>query len=106
MITNPQLATGCAEERSASFELPKRDGVANPARLQLGKENYMSNIADKIYEIIRDLPEAKAAEILDFAEFVKSRDIEEQDDFFALAGLWEDREIGQESLRKQAWPQR
>ena len=66
----------------------------------------MSSIADKIYEIIRDLPEAKAPEILDFAEFVKSREVEEQDDFFVLAGLWENREINQESLRKQAWPQR
>jgi hypothetical protein len=57
----------------------------------------MSNIADKIYEIIRDLPEAKAAEVLDFAEFVKSREVEEKDDFFVLAGLWENREIEQEN---------
>jgi hypothetical protein len=26
------------------------------------------------------------------------------DDFFALAGLWADRDITQESLRQQAWP--
>jgi hypothetical protein len=27
-------------------------------------------------------------------------------DFFSLAGLWAGREISQESLRKEAWPQR
>jgi hypothetical protein len=27
-------------------------------------------------------------------------------DFFALAGLWEDRDISQSSIRKDAWPDR
>ncbi len=66
----------------------------------------MSSIADKIDAIIRDLPEAKAAEILDFAEFVKAQEVAEKEDFFAMAGLSEGWEIDQDSLRKQVWPQR
>jgi hypothetical protein len=45
---------------------------------------------------------------LDFVEFVrmatKDNDTEETEDFFALAGLWEGRDISQESIRQQAWP--
>lgn len=45
---------------------------------------------------------------LDFVEFVrtvtKENDTEEVEDFFALAGLWEDRDLSQESIRQQAWP--
>jgi hypothetical protein len=56
----------------------------------------------------------KLLSALDFVSSVKtskSADIKthakkskEQLDFFALAGLWSDREINLESLRKQAWP--
>lgn len=31
---------------------------------------------------------------------------EEPPDFFALAGLWQDRETNLESIRQQAWPRR
>jgi len=45
---------------------------------------------------------------LDFVEFVrtvtKENDAEEAEDFFALAGLWEGRDISLESIRQQAWP--
>lgn len=33
-------------------------------------------------------------------------DNSEAGDFFALAGLWEGRELSKESLRQQAWPRR
>jgi hypothetical protein len=66
----------------------------------------MSSSAEKLIEIIRELPESKLAEILDFAEFVKTKETTENEDFFSMAGLWEGRDIDQESLRKQAWPQR
>lgn len=66
----------------------------------------MSSIADQIYRIARDLPEAKAAEILEFATFIKDKETLENGDFFAMAGIWESRNIGLESLRQRAWPER
>lgn len=47
---------------------------------------------------------------LDFVEFVhtgmqeQSASEAESEDFFAFAGLWEGRDISQESIRQQAWP--
>jgi len=48
---------------------------------------------------------------LDFVDSVHAGQGEtsEQDtseDFFALAGIWQDRNITQESIREQAWPRR
>ena len=37
---------------------------------------------------------------------VESSKKDKEADFFALAGLWANRDISQESLRKQAWPVR
>jgi hypothetical protein len=37
---------------------------------------------------------------------VESSKNDKEADFFALAGLWANRDISQESLRKQAWPVR
>ena len=47
---------------------------------------------------------------LDFVELVETDSPEAAEtaagsaDFFALAGLWEDREITLDSIRQQAWP--
>lgn len=48
---------------------------------------------------------------LDFVDSVQSgqSEISEQDtpdDFFSIAGIWQDRNISQESIRKKAWPRR
>lgn len=53
-------------------------------------------------------------ESLDFVDFIEAKAKEESDsgeifdteqiDFFALAGLWAERAIMLESLRRQAWP--
>jgi hypothetical protein len=51
---------------------------------------------------------------LDFVEAIDSHDVEvtetitevEKPDFFALAGLWTDRDVDLESIRQQAWPGR
>ena len=50
---------------------------------------------------------------LDFVENISSAELPfvgrkttKGEDFFALAGLWADREITLESLRQEAWPQR
>ena len=46
---------------------------------------------------------------LDFVESIETseervKNETANDDFFALAGIWADREINQTSLRRQAWP--
>ena len=45
---------------------------------------------------------------LDFIDVVEVADPEVSEeteaDFFAMAGVWQGREITQESLRQQAWP--
>ena len=66
----------------------------------------MSNITERVHEILKDLPENKVAEILDFAEFVKARENQDEEKFFAVAGLWEGRGLDQAQLRKEAWPDR
>ena len=56
-------------------------------------------------------------ELLSALDFVDSIEVTEapmereesnghtQDDFFALAGIWQDRDISQDTLRSKAWPQ-
>ena len=65
---------------------------------------------------VKDKKKAQALkdflQTLDFVESVsqpglnkKGRQIKSVD-FFSMAGLWAGREISQESIRKEAWPQR
>ena len=48
-----------------------------------------------------DSIEADATVIISSEEASRQQ---EEDDFFALAGLWQGRDISQEIIRKQAWP--
>lgn len=46
---------------------------------------------------------------LDFVDLVEANEENKQNDnadFFALAGIWQDREISLDSLRQKAWPRR
>ncbi len=51
---------------------------------------------------------------LDFVEKVSSSDLPsvddnkktQEDDFFALAGLWAERDVSLKSIREKAWPYR
>ena len=51
---------------------------------------------------------------LDFVEKVSSSDLSslddtrkaQEDDFFALAGLWAERDVSLKSIREKAWPYR
>ena len=51
---------------------------------------------------------------LDFVENIRSAELpltsatetHKDEDFFALAGLWKDRDITLDSIRKEAWAQR
>jgi hypothetical protein len=52
--------------------------------------------------------------VLDFVDSIEAEEAvspigddttqEATDDFFALAGLWQGRDISQETIRQQAWP--
>ncbi len=67
---------------------------------------------------VRDKEKAKVLfellTALDFVDSVKTSEAEEVErkatvreeaaDFFALAGLWQDREVTLESIRQKAWP--
>lgn len=85
----------------------------------------------KIWQTVEKMPVSLQAELLHYAEYLQEKyhqentiqdnsiiksqidrlkdtceesleDIKEED-FFSLAGLWQDREISLESIRKQAW---
>ena len=49
---------------------------------------------------------------LDYVEVLKKEPVKkkkktaEENDFFALAGMWENRDISAEDLRSKAWPKR
>ena len=51
--------------------------------------------------------------VLDFVDAIEAEETvisaadasqKESDDFFALAGLWQGRDISQETIRQHAWP--
>ena len=70
-------------------------------------EQIVIQVRDK--EKAKMLLELLAA--LDFVHSVKTRhaeteteSLDEPLDFFALAGIWQDRDVSQESIRKEAWP--
>ncbi len=72
-------------------------------------EQIIVQVRDK--EKARMLLELLAA--LDFVESVKTSRAEAAtesqeypSDFFALAGLWQERDTSLESIRQQAWPRR
>jgi hypothetical protein len=51
---------------------------------------------------IRQLPPEKQEQVFQFVESL-DRQAEESEDFFAIAGIWENREITAETLRIEAW---
>ena len=55
--------------------------------------------AKLLFDLLRSLDFVETVETTDELQSEKS-----DDDFFALAGIWADRDITQESLRQQAWP--
>lgn len=77
-------------------------------------------IMEQIIIRIKDKQKARRLidllKILDFIDSIEADDMvismkeanlmKEEDDFFALAGLWQGRDISQERIRQQAWPAR
>ena len=71
----------------------------------------MGSIAEQVFETVKVLTDSQAAEVLDFAEFLKTKakqshaenSVSSDNEFFSYAGIWQDRDINQETLRKGAW---
>lgn len=53
-----------------------------------------------IIKKIQQLSPEEQQEVIDFTEKLANN---KEPDFFALAGIWENRKITTESLRKKAW---
>ena len=51
---------------------------------------------------IRQLPPEKQQQVFQLVESLDKKG-EESEDFFAIAGIWSNREITAETLRKEAW---
>ncbi len=51
---------------------------------------------------LRQLPPEKQQQFFQFIEALEEKS-EESEDFFAIAGIWENREITAETLRQEAW---
>lgn len=56
--------------------------------------------ASLLFKLLRSLDFVEAIETSQEAHQPETTD----DDFFALAGIWADRQVDQTSLRRQAWP--
>jgi Protein of unknown function (DUF2281) len=72
------------------------------------------SIADRIYDTVKELSETSAGEVLDLAERLKAKQAEDEkgkaieseapeDGFFSCAGIWQGRDLTQDSLRALAW---
>ncbi|MEM9273759.1 MAG: DUF2281 domain-containing protein [Cyanobacteria bacterium P01_F01_bin.143] len=57
---------------------------------------------EKAISKIRQLPLEKQQQVVQFVESLEKKE-EESEDFFAIAGIWENRKITAETLRQQAW---
>lgn len=61
-------------------------------------------------EKIKQLPQEQQKEVFKFIEFIDFKYQQEsqtenleQENFFSLAGIWENRDINLEEIRQQAW---
>lgn len=61
----------------------------------------------KSREFMKMIQDLDYVEVLDDVFFPNDKkDLNHGDDFFALAGIWKDRDITTEKLRAKAWPKR
>ena len=51
---------------------------------------------------IRQLPPEQQEQVFQLIESLDKKE-EESEDFFAIAGIWENREVTAETLRQKAW---
>ena len=65
---------GSREENCASLRwIVSPSGGGLNGLLIIHYEKIPMNIAERFYETVKNMPEVKAAEVLDFAEYVKAR---------------------------------
>lgn len=72
------------------------------------------SIAETIYQHVKALSDDQALEVLHFVEFLETKQSiekktphpiqhEAEGDFFDEAGIWQNRDINQDTIRAQAW---
>ena len=59
----------------------------------------------KIHQFLKFIKDLDYVEVLKSSPTINLKSGAEED-FFSITGMWENREISTESLRKKAWPQR
>jgi len=71
-------------------------------------KEYLQHHARQIDKITQGIAAADLGEVIEHDEVMKEMEAIAQpasgDDFFNCAGIWEDREIDQTSIRAKAWP--
>lgn len=60
--------------------------------------------AKMLLDLLNSLNFVKFAKSNSMSELRENENIDEEDEFFSFAGLWEDRDISLASLRQKAWP--
>jgi hypothetical protein len=89
---------------TAIFRLRQAEG-----KKELRMEQLIVQVKDKekakmLLDLLAALDFVHSVQTCQAAAAAESQD--EPPDFFALAGLWQDRETSLESIRQQAWPRR
>lgn len=71
---------------------------------------YLKTHARQIEKISQGITAADRGEVIEHDEVIKEMEAIAQpasdDDFFNCAGIWEDRQIDQTSIRAKTWPDR
>ncbi|MGY6528972.1 MAG: DUF2281 domain-containing protein [Cyanobacterium sp.] len=69
--------------------------------------NQAIKYEELMIKAFRKLPPDKQKELLDFADYLEQKNQEltknRENNFFSLAGIWENREINSEILHNKAW---
>ncbi len=60
--------------------------------------------AKMLLDLLNSLNFVKFAKSISMSELRENENIDEENEFFPFAGLWEDRDISLASLRQKAWP--
>jgi len=123
MITNEPPLTGATTMATEAFtvraetdivhQLDSMAGALDRSRNYLVNQalrEYLKTHARQIEKISQGITAADRGEVIEHDEVIKEMAAIAQpasgDDFFNCAGIWEDREIDQTSIRAKAWPDR
>ncbi|GEM_PF-2387976 len=83
--------------------------VGKDGEIKLNTPQFSEGTAIEIIILVNSIPEdtTEFLRALDFVNSVEIREeklnISQEEDFFQLAGLWENRDLTTESIRQEAW---